>query len=189
MSHSDKPPLTLERDVPVRPAGPPDPALHFAVQQFLFFEARLLDGGFYIEWLDLLTEDVHYFMPQIQNRLTRDATHQYSRSAIAYFDDDLRSLSLRAKKLNDPFAWTEMPPTRQSRLVSNIEVEPADSPEKVKVHSTFVHHRGVGEDDEYYMSGRREDVLRRDGYSFRLARRLVLIDQHVLLANNLNVFF
>jgi ethylbenzene dioxygenase beta subunit len=57
------------------------------------------------------------------------------------------------------------------------------------VHSVFVHHRGMGERDEFTLVGRREDLVRRTPDGLRLARRLIVIDQHVLLARNLNVFF
>ena len=43
--------------------------------------------------------------------------------------------------------------------------------------------------DEFQLVGRREDLLRRVEGELRLARRLIVIDQHVLLARNLNVFF
>ena len=37
--------------------------LTFEVQEFLFHEASLLDERRYQDWLALLTEDVHYWMP------------------------------------------------------------------------------------------------------------------------------
>jgi len=48
---------------------------------------------------------------------------------------------------------------------------------------------GQGEAEEYWLSGRRNDVLRRveDG-GLRLASREIVITQTVLLAKNLNVF-
>jgi hypothetical protein len=40
-----------------------------------------------------------------------------------------------------------------------------------------------------FFSGERRDVLRPNGDGFRLARRTVLIDQTVLKAYNLSIFF
>jgi ethylbenzene dioxygenase beta subunit len=37
--------------------------------------------------------------------------------------------------------------------------------------------------------GRRRDILRRRGDSFQIARRLILLQQSVLLTKNLSVFF
>ena len=37
------------------------------VEDFLYHEAELLDERRYEEWLDLFTEDVHYWMPMRRN--------------------------------------------------------------------------------------------------------------------------
>jgi ethylbenzene dioxygenase beta subunit len=159
------------------------------VQQFLFREARLLDGCRYRDWLGLLTEDVHYWMPVIENTLGRGAPHRYDPGRLAFFDDDLEGLRRRVEKLANRTAWTENPPTRQCHAISNVEVEATVRHDELLVHSVFVHHRGMGERDEFTLVGRREDLVRRTPDGLRLARRLIVIDQHVLLARNLNVFF
>lgn len=166
-----------------------DWATYVEVQQFLFREARLLDDGRYREWLGLLTEDVHYWMPVIENTLGRGAPHRYDPTHLAFFDDDLGGLEKRVRKLTNRTAWTENPPTRQCHVISNIEVEATARDDELRVHSVFVHHRGMGERDEFSLVGRREDLLRRTARGLRLARRRIVIDQHVLLARNLNVFF
>lgn len=162
---------------------------YFEVQQFLFREARLLDACRYEEWLALMTDDIHYWMPVIQNTLGRGPPHRYSPSHLSFFDDDLRILKKRVAKLTNRTAWTENPPTRQCHVISNIELETTDVENELTVHSVFVHHRGMGERDEFTLAGRREDRLRRTDEGLRLARRRIVIDQHVLLARNLNVFF
>ena len=37
------------------------------IEQFLYREAELLDERRYEEWLELFTEDAHYFMPMRRN--------------------------------------------------------------------------------------------------------------------------
>lgn len=162
--------------------------LYSEIQSFLFFEARILDERRYSEWLELLSPDIHYWMPTIENAAGTEGAHTYSETALAYFDDDFRHLELRVKKLSDRTAWTENPPTRQCRIISNIEIFP-DNSGAYSVHSTFVHHRGMGERDSFTLAGRRSDILRREQEKLRLTKRKILIDQHVLLARNLNVFF
>ena len=39
------------------------------------------------------------------------------------------------------------------------------------------------------LGGKRQDVLRRVGDGWRIARRTIILDQNVLLAKNLTVFF
>ncbi|MBS1130830.1 MAG: Aromatic-ring-hydroxylating dioxygenase, beta subunit, partial [Proteobacteria bacterium] len=55
-------------------------------------------------------------------------------------------------------------------------------------HSSFVNYRSRVEKDNDLLVGRREDVLRADGDSFKLARRKIIITQSVLMAKNLNTF-
>jgi len=50
----------------------PDRDLVFEVEQFLYREARLLDQERYEEWLGLMTEDIHYWMPGVQARFRND---------------------------------------------------------------------------------------------------------------------
>lgn len=38
------------------------------IEQFLYREARLLDDRQFQEWLDLLTDDIRYWMPVRSNR-------------------------------------------------------------------------------------------------------------------------
>jgi len=52
------------------------------VEQFLYREARLLDKRRFREWLELLTEDVRYWMGSRSNRYPR------SSKAIAILDPD-----------------------------------------------------------------------------------------------------
>ncbi|HQN46340.1 MAG TPA: aromatic-ring-hydroxylating dioxygenase subunit beta [Rugosibacter sp.] len=42
---------------------------HLAVQQQLFYEARILDEERFDEWLSLLTDDIRYRMPVTERRL------------------------------------------------------------------------------------------------------------------------
>ena len=37
------------------------------IERFLYTEAELLDQRRFEEWLDLLTEDIHYWMPMHRN--------------------------------------------------------------------------------------------------------------------------
>jgi ethylbenzene dioxygenase beta subunit len=61
--------------------------------------------------------------------------------------------------------------------------------DEYKVYSTFINCRGRNETEEYWLAGRRTDMLRRAGDgSLRLASREIVMTQSVLLSKNLNVF-
>jgi hypothetical protein len=42
-------------------------AEHFAIEQFLFLEAELLDGRNIAEWIELMADDLRYVMPIHRN--------------------------------------------------------------------------------------------------------------------------
>ncbi|HVX22784.1 MAG TPA: 3-phenylpropionate/cinnamic acid dioxygenase subunit beta [Acidimicrobiales bacterium] len=165
-----------------------DVALGAEVAAFLFREARLLDEERYEEWLELLTDDVHYWVPGIENRYRRDPAGAYGPDRMAYFDDDLRQLRLRVLRFTSDSAWAEDPPTRHLHVVGNVEVETTEHEGEYVVHSSIVNYRSRGEHGSDVLFGRRRDLLRRTGQGLRLARRRVVLAHNVLPSKNLSTF-
>ena len=183
-------------DTPIlkRPATPPaaDNAVPLEtlveVEQFLFRECRLLDEERLEEWLGMLTEDIHYWMPLIQARYRKDKKPQIDPKRMAHFDDDMLGLRRRVTRAMHETAWAEDPPTRSVHLISNVEVERTERDDELRVYSVFSNCRGRNEVDEDILYGRRRDILRRTEHGLRLARREIYITQAVLKSKNLNVF-
>ena len=73
--------------------------------------------------------------------------------------------------------------------MSSVEAFETSVAGEYEVHSTFVQYRNRCEHDEATLHGRRRDLLRADGGGFRIARRMVLLPQSVLLTKNLSAFF
>lgn len=170
------------------PEIPVDAETQRRVEQFLFREARLLDNECWDDWLALMAEDIHYWMPTMENRRRADKNGSHALDRGALYNDDLRDLTRRVTRFKQPTAWAEDPATRHAHVVSGIEVYQGEQPGEFIVHSTFVNYRSRVEKDNDLLVGRREDVLRADGDSFRLARRKIIITQSVLMAKNLNTF-
>lgn len=180
---------TLRKPVRSSHRALPPRDLVFEIEQFLYREARLLDEERYEEWLGLMTDDIHYWMPGIQARYRGDKAARYSQSRMAHFDDDMLNLRRRVTRFMHRAARAEDPPTRACHMITNIEVELTDSANEYLVHSVFVNCRGRNEAEEVWLAGRRRDVLRRHAEgALQLARREIFITQAVLLAKNLNVF-
>lgn len=158
------------------------------VEQFLYREARLLDAENYEQWLAMLSDDIHYWMPSIQNRYRRDKTQAYGEKSVALYDEDMKSLRLRIRRFNTGVAWPEDPPTRHCHVITNIEVELTGNPDEYRVYSAFVNHRSRTEQDEDWMMGRREDLLCRVDGVLKLARRKIITTQSTILAKNLGAF-
>ncbi|MEU9734788.1 3-phenylpropionate/cinnamic acid dioxygenase subunit beta [Streptomyces sp. NPDC048002] len=175
-----------------------DRETHFEVEQFYYEEAALLDEGRYADWLDLLADDLDYWMPTRTNRLRRQqALSVAARGEAAFYDETKESLAWRIRRFDSGMAWAEDPPSRTRHLIGNVMVGHVDAAEHegfsqndLVVQSTFLVYRNRLEREENVFAGTRTDILRRteDG-DLRVARRTILLDQNVLLAKNISTFF
>ncbi|HLQ32644.1 MAG TPA: 3-phenylpropionate/cinnamic acid dioxygenase subunit beta [Chloroflexota bacterium] len=178
----------------VRPAAPdagtrpvPDAVLR-SVEHFLYREAHLLDAHRYEEWLELFTDDVHYWMPVRKGMPKPGASEFASEREMAFFDESKDSLRNRVAKFGTGLAWAEEPPSRTRHVITNIMVDQGDSESEVWAHSDFVFYRTRLESRQDILVGARQDLLRRSGDSWTIARRTILLDQTVLSADNLSMF-
>ena len=164
--------------------------LTFEVQEFLYFEASLLDERRYDEWLELITEDIHYWMPIRRTTTAKEVANEFTNPGdMAFFDDDRDTLTMRVQRLGVGRAWAEDPPSRTRRLLTNVRVlDKQDNDVTVAANFQLYRTRLNSEEDSWI--GRREDVLRRqeDG-SFKLARRHIFLEQTVILAQNMSNLF
>lgn len=158
------------------------------VEAFLLREARLLDDERWDDWLAGLSEAIHYWMPGIENRRREDRCGPYRLEHMAYFDDGLRELQRRVARFKQPSAWAENPPTRNVHLVTNIEVFSGAETDEYVVYSCFINVRSRGLDEQHQISGRREDVIRREADGLKLLKRKILIPNAMLLCKNINTF-
>jgi 3-phenylpropionate/cinnamic acid dioxygenase small subunit len=164
--------------------------LRHAIEDFFYFEAELLDDRRLREWLALLADDVHYWMPIRQNLLERpaDVNDELSKPGEAYyFNDSKQTLNIRVERFYAKNAWAEMPPSRTRHLISNIRIK-QDSGLEIEVHSNFLCYRTRMEKDQDIFVGTRHDLLRRDSSNFKIVRRMIILDQATLAAKNISVF-
>jgi 3-phenylpropionate/cinnamic acid dioxygenase small subunit len=161
------------------------------VQEFLYREARLLDERRLNEWLDLLADDIHYFMPIRRNIKFGDWDLEYSdpESEISYFDEGKDILQGRVRQINTGVHWAEEPVSRFEHLISNVEIVSAES-DQVQVASKFFCYQNRLQDEVNIFVGRRYDTLRRDPITtFKVVKRKILLAQNVLLPKVINTFF
>jgi len=89
--------------------------------------------------------------------------------------------------------YAEEPLSRVTHMVSNVrllDVQPSvDDPHEVTVGCRFLVFQNRVEYEHYTFIGRRTDVLRRHGDSWLIAKRELILEQNVLLAKNLSIFF
>ena len=164
------------------------------VADFLYAEAELLDERRYQEWLALLADDIRYWMPMRRNVKFGDDEREFTRetSDIAWFDEGKETLARRVKQIETGIHWAEEPRSRLSHLVTNVQVLGAEpswvAPREVSVKCRFLVYRNRVETETDILVGKREDLLRRSGEGWLLARRKIILDQNVLLSKNLTFF-
>ena len=134
---------------------------HHGVEQFLYREARLMDTHAYDTWLELWARTAHYWIPCNGDDI--DVTRH-----VSLVNEDRPGLEDRVQRLKSGAHYAQDPPSRLSRVVSNVELDQDSSPDALVVHSTFnlsAHRR------------RRLDVV-----AGRVTHRLVLEDGQVRIA-------
>jgi 3-phenylpropionate/cinnamic acid dioxygenase small subunit len=151
--------------------------LRAEVQDFLYYEAKLLDEGEFDRWLELFTEDVEY--------VVTSATLSGGGDTIKLFDDDKTTLTLRVQRLRTNFAWAEDPPSKTVRVVSNVLTEIGQG--VIKVYSNLVIYKAREGVDVERVIARRKDELVREGGRLRIRRREAQVIPPTLDARNLSV--
>jgi 3-phenylpropionate/cinnamic acid dioxygenase small subunit len=170
--------------------------LKHEIEDFLYYEADLLDERRYDDWLALLADDVRYWMPIRRNVKIDDlAEREFTRESrdISWFDEGKETLTRRVRQIQTGIHWAEEPVSRISHLISNVqllEVNPSlAEPAEVTVKCRFLIYRNRVETETDILVGKREDKLRRAGSQWQIAHRKILLDQNVLLSKNLTFFF
>jgi 3-phenylpropionate/cinnamic acid dioxygenase small subunit len=161
------------------------------VEQFLYQEAALLDERRYEEWIDLIAEDIHYFMPIRSNVKFGqwDRENSDPNTEIAWFDEGKEVLEGRVRQLMTGVHWAEEPVSRIRHLVTNIRVVDVQGDEIHTSDNFFVWHNRLIEEVNLF-AGKRDNILRRDpDTGFKIAKREILLDQSVLLAKVVTFFF
>jgi p-cumate 2,3-dioxygenase beta subunit len=142
------------------------------VEDFLYYEAQLLDAWKLEEWRDLFTEDGHYIVPSTDNRdgdLAMD---------LALIDDDAEGLRGRIQRLMSTYAHIENPRSHTRRLVSNVRVWDHANGDIGARCSVVVYRSRVPGTTSYVA-----DVhyrLKREGDSFRIVFKHAMLDHHTL---------
>ena len=95
-------------------------ALLREVEAFVFREARLADESQYAEWEALLTDDMHYWVPN--GRADYDPA-----TRLSYINDNRARLATRIRQLQTGLRHAQTPVSPMCRLVSNIEILTIDA--------------------------------------------------------------
>jgi 3-phenylpropionate/cinnamic acid dioxygenase small subunit len=166
------------------------------IEDFYYHEADLLDDRRFRDWLDILADDISYFMPIRRNvKFGQHATRENTRigEGISWFDEDKWTLTKRVEQILTGVHYAEEPLSRISHMVSNVQIKAVrpelEQPVEVDVTSRFLVYQNRVEYETYTFVGRRNDTLRAAGGGWKVAKREILLEQNILLAKNLTMFF
>lgn len=166
------------------------------LEEHLYDEAELLDERRFKEWLDTLSDELVYFMPMTYNvKYGEHAQREKTRfeKDMSWFNEGKWTLTKRAEQILTGVHWAEEPLSRLCRLVTNVQITDVQSddsgPVEVSVRSRFITYQNRCEYEEYYFTGKRSDVFRKENGAWKLLRREIDLGQTVLLAKNLTMFF
>ena len=166
------------------------------VEEFYYCEADLLDNRRFRDWLELLTDDISYFMPIRRN--VKFGQHEARENTkrgegISWFDEDKWTLTKRVDQILTGVHYAEEPLSRITHMVSNVQitdVRPSlEAPAELDVTSRFLVYQNRVEYETYTLVGRRNDTLRRLDSGLKVCRREILLEQNIRLAKNLTMFF
>jgi len=163
--------------------------LQYEVEQFLYREAALLDDRRFDDWLALIADDIHYWMPIRRTVTVENLALEYAgRDGMAYFDDDRNDLGMRVEKLKSNSAWAENPPSRTRHFVSNVRLLEVGQSEIALEAAIHLYRSRLNDKIDNWI-GKRRDRLRRVDGDFRIFERHIFLDQTVVLSTNFSSLF
>ncbi len=139
-------------------------ALHFEIEQFLFYEASLIDRRRLDDWLDLFTDDATYWAPN------SDEDTDPRKDGFIIFEDH-RGMAERVRRLQHPAALTQVPPPRTRHMVTNVVAKETSNGEVVVTSNQVVFFARQGREVQY--AGSWEHTLTRVGGSWRMRQKKV----------------
>lgn len=166
------------------------------IASFFYYEADLMDERRYNEWLELLHDDIKYFMPMRRNvKFGQHAEKENTKlgSDISWFDEGKWTLTKRVEQILTGVHYAEEPLSRISHLITNVRVLEQSKDENglrtVKTSCRFMVYLNRVEYEVNTMVGKRYDTLIETADGWRVIEREIILDQNVLLVKNLTAFF
>jgi p-cumate 2,3-dioxygenase subunit beta len=139
------------------------------VEELLYLEASLLDEWRLGEWLELLTPDVTYLVPSTDAREGDPAT------TLSIIADDAARLRARVDQLLGKYCWSESPPSRTRRLISNVRIRSRAPNGVLEVSANFAVYRFRHEVMEVYVGRYDYTLLWAEG-GLKIRSRKAILD-------------
>lgn len=166
------------------------------IEEFFYDEAELIDNRNFEAWLDVLHEDLRYFMPMRHNvKFGQHAEREDTKedAGISWFNEDKWTVGKRVEQILTGVHYAEEPLSRTTHMITNVQVlnatPDADGAQKVQTSCRFLTYLNRVEYETYTFIGKRYDTLVKEGSDWKVLHRRIILDQNVLQAKNLSTFF
>jgi 3-phenylpropionate/cinnamic acid dioxygenase small subunit len=134
-------------------------SVQFRVEQFLFYQAELLDGKHWQAYIDLFAEEGVYWAP-----IAPEQTEWVDSPSI--FAEDKHLMQIRMGRVTHPNAWSQAPMWGTSHIVGNVVIE-SESPAQVVARSRF-HMMELRRDAVRHFGGTYRHTLHKVGEAFKI---------------------
>jgi 3-phenylpropionate/cinnamic acid dioxygenase small subunit len=139
------------------------------VEQFLYWQAELLDAKDWQGFIDCFADNGVYWMPSRAHQTNWELEP-------SIFAEDKPMMEIRKGRVSHPNAWSQAPLWETNHIVSHVAIESADA-QTVQVRSRF-HMMELRREDIRHFGGRYQHTLQR-----RADGRLCVTKQRVDLFN------
>ena len=178
-----------------------DPGQQRELERFYFYEARLLDGREYQQWLTLVDPEIRYLVPsrvnvQVDNRkrgselmISVDSELEGPESmGCPVREENYIHLMVRVERAFKINSWSENPPARTRRIVGNIELMQQEENALTVLSNFHLYYDRPGA-GSYRYSGQGRDLLLQVGEGFRIREREVVLDYADIAVPTLGLLF
>lgn len=158
-----------------------DEKLYVALSNFMYEEAEFLDNREFDKWLNMLNTSFTYTVFLGNNKFGEEAN-----TGVVLCEDDMERVILKLKRFETEFAWSEIPPSRTMRSISNIRIaEIKDSIIIANSHEIFYRNRNNTENEIIYCRRIDRIIVNEDNLS--LISRKVNIESGVMPTRSLSL--
>ena len=143
------------------------------IEDFLYFEADLLDNWQLDEWFALFDKNGIYEVPS-----AGEPDDVSSTSNLFYISDDYQRLGYRIARLKSKAAHSEWPRSKLMRMISNVRIGLRDGDGRA-VTCKFACYRSKHHNTDVYV-GHINYVIVKSGDGFKIRSKRVMLDLNSL---------
>lgn len=154
------------------------PLSRVQAEDFLFFEAELLDDWKLMEWAALFREDAIY---EVTSPATADPLNSDARKTLFLIADRIDRIRGRAVRLLKKTAHAEYPHSKTRHLITNIRPTAGDMAGETRLRANFVVYR-TKEDTTSVFMGEYHYRLSAEADGLRIVQKRIILDLNSLYA-------